>query len=83
MQHTRRFRTAAPRPQDPALLGITIIAMAVGVVVALALTAVGLAGCSGDVNVHGVPDKIELEAPFCVPSKDAGAAGASDAGADG
>ncbi len=29
--------------------------------------------CSGDVEVHGIPETIELQAPFCVPpTKDAG-----------
>ncbi len=32
-----------------------------------------LVACSGDVEVHGIPESIKLDAPFCVPPKDAGA----------
>lgn len=40
--------------------------------------------CSGDVNVHGVPKEIQLDAPFCAPSPspkpvDAGFDGENDA----
>ena len=46
----------------------------VGFIVA-AIIAVGLlsSGCEGEVDVHGIPKSIELQAPFCVPApKDAG-----------
>lgn len=34
----------------------------------VAAWALFLASCSGDIEVHGVPKKIELEAPFCAPA---------------
>lgn len=34
-------------------------------VIALVLTA---EACSGDVKVTGIPESIELQAPFCVPA---------------
>ncbi len=39
------------------------------------MAALWLWACSGEVEVTGVPKKIQLEAPFCVPDKDAGDAG--------
>ncbi len=37
------------------------------------MAALWLWACSGDVDVHGIPKTIELEAPFCAPAKDASA----------
>lgn len=45
----------------------------------LSLLAYAAVACSGDVDVHGVPSKIELATPFCVPSPSSSAA--KDAGA--
>lgn len=48
-------------------------------VVLLALLA---AACSGTVDVHGIPEEIQLRAPFCVPPSADAAPAAEDAGAD-
>ena len=48
--------------------------LAWGFVIIALNVAVAVQACSGDVEVHGVPKKIELEAPFCTPPPaDAGA----------
>lgn len=42
-------------------------------VLPVAVLFAAIAGCSGSVDVNGVPDEIKLTAPFCVPATDAGA----------
>jgi hypothetical protein len=57
-------------------------AIRLALVMALARSIVG---CSGDVTVHGVPESIQLQTPFCVPSpaKDAATDASSVDAADG
>lgn len=44
-----------------------------GLASVVAVVAMFLVNCSGDVEVHGIPETIQLQAPFCVPITDAGA----------